>query len=108
MITKLIESYVAAFPMWKVSLITATIIVIVTFYLYYRERISIDVALASQFLWFVVPIFVIFAHLTPLGVERMPLEFAAHIGSGIVFGAFVAFWLYVVDICLKKFCQLVR
>lgn len=99
MITNLIEIFVGAFPMWKIPCITIGIIVISTFYLYYKQSMSIDIALSLQFLWFLVPISVIsvhLAHLNSLGIEQNFLEIAGHIGSGIVFGLIVTIWLYVI------------
>ena len=101
MTTKLIEGYATAFPMCEVLLVTAGVIAISALYLYYKEGVSIDIALSLQFLWLFVPGFLIIGCLNS-GVEQKVLEIAGHIGTGIVLGSFLAFCLYVAVTGTKK------
>jgi hypothetical protein len=98
MVTKLIEAYAAAFPVWETLLGTAGIVVISTFYLY-KDGWSIGTALLLQFMWFLVPILVVISEI------KQSLEVAGHIGSGVMLGVFLAVLLYAASIGLKKSCR---
>jgi hypothetical protein len=102
MVTKIIEAYCAAFPMYGILLGTVIIVIVSAFYCHYKLRSSIEVALLLQFIWFLVPILLCLVYLSPFGIERKILETAGHMGSGVVFGQILAFGLYVTGMSLKK------
>jgi len=106
MIAKLIGAFTIAYPMWETLLISALVVIVATFYTYFKMRLSICGALLLQILWVVIPVLLLLivmeGFITRGKINQEALLLSGHTGSGIVLGMFAAFWLYTIGIGLKK------